>query len=270
MPAPCAVGPLPDSPPASPRAREALCAGWLLLALLGCDRADEVRAPDGSQAAPGLSQPELVLGVAAPGRVIPPRRIAAVPHRPEARPVLNGAPAHLLYDVPLPGAGQDGALEVAAFPVGEYRRHYVGGARAGFDRRFGALRAIIQAGELAEDGEIPLFPQPDADQRFRARIRWLELPGARGVAFVTHLARDASPPGEDELVWVAQLLTDDDAWLLSARQPLRVRGVPASEDPRRVAAVVDTLPAEAFTPDLDRLLAALGGLRLVTNPEREP
>lgn len=203
----------------------------------------------------------------ADGRPVPATITAPIPHDPTARPVLNGAPAHVLFDVPV-ASGE--ALQVAAFPIEEYRRHYVGGARAGFDRRFGALRDILAAGAQAVEGEIPIFPQPDADQRFRARIRWLELPGARGVAFVTHLARDASPPTADELVWVFQGLTDDGAWLLSVVRPLEVRGLPASEDPRRVAATVDTLPVEAFTPDPEALLGALAGLRLVTNPEREP
>lgn len=204
------------------------------------------------------------IGVQLRGEVLP-----ATPHDPAARPVLNGAPAHLVFEVPVASDTGGRALQVAAFPVGEYRRHYLGGARAGFDRRFGVLRDILAAGTQAVEGEIPIFPQPDADQRFRARVAWVRFGGGRGVAFVTHLTRDASPPQADELTWVFQGLSDDGAWLVSALQPLVVEGLPASEDPRRVAAAVEALPAEAFTPALDLMRRTVESLRLTATPVPE-
>lgn len=190
--------------------------------------------------------------------------IPAQPHDPEQRPVLNGAPAHLrlaLGDTVLPTAVNYRDRQVLVYPLAEYRSHFIGGARAGFDRRIGALRAVIGDTAAQIDGEIPVFPQVDADQRFRARVRWIDFDGGRGVAFVTQYSKDASPPGSDDLAWVFQGLTDDGSWLVAIFHPIAASGVPASEDARRVAAVLDALPASAFRPDLDLLERVAASVR---------
>lgn len=199
----------------------------------------------------GLTVQLTGLGVASAGAIELP-----VPYDPERRPVLNGLPAHLRYSL--------GDGELLVLPVEAYRAHFIGGARAAFERRFGALRAIIAAGAPAADGEIPVLPQPDAHQRFRSRVEWITFAGGRGVAFVTHFSDDASPPASDALTWVFLGLSDDGTWLVSARHPLRVDGVPASEDARRVARALDGLPAEAFVPDLTRLARAMAALQFTS------
>lgn len=189
--------------------------------------------------------------------------IPAQPHDAGQRPVLNGAPAHLVGvfgDDPLPAAVRYRDRQVRVYPLAEYRSHFIGGARAGFDRRIGALRAVIRDSTAQIEGEIPVFPQVDADQRFRARVRWIDFDGGRGVAFVTQYSKDASPPGPDDLAWVFQGLTDDNAWLVALFYPMTVTGVPASEDARRVAAALDALPDSVFDPDprlLDGLAASI-------------
>lgn len=195
--------------------------------------------------------------------------VPAQPHDAEQLPVLNGAPAHLVAvfgDDPLPTVARYRDRQVRVYPLPEYRTHYIGGARAGFDRRFDALRRIIQAGRLEVDGEIPVFPQVDADQRFRARVRWIAFDGGLGVAFVTQYSKDASPPGPDDLAWVFQGLTDDNAWLVAILHPISARGVPASEDARRVAAALDTLPVSAFEPDPRLLESLAAGIRFTVIP----
>lgn len=191
----------------------------------------------------------LEAGLGGAARLMPP-----VPHDPRARPVLNGLPAHL--EVPV------GEHTLLVLPVEAYRTHFVGGARAAFERRFGALRDIILAGGQEVDGEIPVLPAPLEVQRFRARRQWITFAGGRGVGFVTQFSDDASPPGPDSFEWVFLGLSDDGRWLVSLRSPMRVLGVPASEDPRRVAAAVDTLPAGRFTPDPNLLEHIIRGLRL--------
>lgn len=190
----------------------------------------------------------LEAGLEGTARIMPP-----VSHDPEARPVLNGLPAHLELPV------GDGVLHI--LQVESYRTHFVGGARAAFERRFGALRDIILAGSQPVDGEIPVLPAPLEAQRFRARRQWLTFEGGNGVAFVTQFSDDASPPEPDSFEWVFLGLSDDGRWLVSLRSPMRVQGVPASEDPRRVAAAVDTLSAGRFTPDPHLLERTIRGLR---------
>jgi hypothetical protein len=195
--------------------------------------------------------------------------VPAQPHDAEQLPVLNGAPAHLMAvfgDDPLPTAVRYRDRQVLVYPLAEYRSHFIGGARAGFDRRIGALRAVIRDTTAQIEGEIPVFPQVDADQRFRARVRRIVFDGGLGIAFVTQYSKDASPPGPDDLAWVFQGLTDDDAWLVAIFHPIRASGVPASEDPRRVAAALDALPASAFDP-VPRLLESLAAsIRFIAIP----
>lgn len=181
------------------------------------------------------------------GEIVPASR-----HDPEQLPVLNGAPAHLRFaldEAVLPAAVTYRDRQVLVYSLAEYRSHFLGGARAGFDRRIGALRAIIRDSAARFEGEIPVFPQVDADQRFRARVRWIDFDGGRGIAFVTQYSKDASPPGPDDLAWVFQALTDDNAWLVAVFHPINATDVPASEDPRRVAGALDTLSPAAFHPD---------------------
>ena len=192
-----------------------------------------------------------ILGTALRVEVVPAR-----PHDAEQRPVLNGAPAHLRFtfgDTVLPATMSYRDPQVLVYPLAEYRAHFIGGARAGFDRRLGALRAVIRDTTAQIAGEIPAFPQVDADQRFRARVRWIDFDDGRGIAFVTQYSKDASPPGPDDLAWVFQGLTADDAWLVVIFHPIMATGVPTSEDPRRVATALDALPAAAFQPGLDLL-----------------
>jgi hypothetical protein len=198
--------------------------------------------------------------------------VPAQPHDADLRPVLNGAPAHLVAvfgDDPLPAAARYRDRQVLVYPLPEYRSHFIGGARAGFDRRIGALRAVIRDTTAQIEGEIPVFPQVDADQRFRGRVRWIEFDGGQGIAFVTQYSKDASPPGPDDLAWVFQGLTDDNAWLVAIFHPITASGVPASEDARRVAAALDTLPASAFQPDLDVLARVAESVRFSPAPPSE-
>lgn len=195
--------------------------------------------------------------------------IPAQPHDPGQRPVLNGAPAHLRVafdNLVFPATVNYRDRQVLVYPVAEYRAHFLGGARAGFDRRIGALRAIIRDTTALIEGEIPVFPQVDADQRFRSRVRWIDFDGGRGVAFVTQYSRDASPPGPDDLVWAFQGLTDDGAWLVAIFHPIAVSGVPASEDARRVAAALDALPVSAFDPDPRLLESMVASVRFAAIP----
>ncbi len=198
------------------------------------------------------------------GEIVPANR-----HDPEQLPVLNGAPAHLRFafdDLAVPVEVNYRDRQILVYPLAEYRSHFIGGARAGFDRRIGALRAIIRDTAIQADGEIPVFPQVDADQRFRARVRWIDFDGGRGVAFVTQYSKDASPPGPDDLVWAFQGLTDDGAWLVAIFHPIAVSGVPASEDARRVAAALDALPVSAFDPDPRLLESMVASVRFSAIP----
>ncbi|MFN2316041.1 MAG: hypothetical protein ABR551_09340 [Gemmatimonadales bacterium] len=202
------------------------------------------------------------------GEIVP-----ASSHDPEQLPVLNGAPAHLRFafdDAVLPAAVNYRNQQVLVYSLAEYRSHFIGGARAGFDRRIGALRAIIRDTAAPIEGEIPVFPQVDADQRFRARVRWISFDGGRGIAFVTQYSKDASPPGPDDLAWVFQGLTDDDRWLVAVFHPIHATGVPASEDPRRVAGALDTLPPDAFHPDPAVLAQMAATIRFAPDPSPNP
>lgn len=199
------------------------------------------------------------------GEIVPGSR-----HDPGQLPVLNGAPAHLRFapgDRVLPATVNYRDQQVLVYPLAAYRSHFLGGARAGFDRRIGALRAIIRDTTAQIEGEIPVFPQMAADQRFRARVRWIDFEGGKGIAFVTQYSKDASPPGPDDLAWVFQGLTDDDAWLVAIFHPMTVTGVPASEDPRRVATALDALPATAFQPGLDLLERVAASVRFSPVPQ---
>lgn len=205
-----------------------------------------------------------VIGGRLRGEIVPASR-----HDPEQLPVLNGAPAHLRFafdeEAP-PTTVSYRDRHVLVYALAEYRSHFLGGARAGFDRRLGALRAIIRDTAVRIEGEIPVFPQVDADQRFRARVQRIEFAGGRGIAFVTQYSKDASPPGPDDLAWVFQGLTHDDRWLVAIFHPIAATGVPASEDPRRVAAALDTLPVSAFEPDPRRLESVAASVRFTVIP----
>lgn len=244
--------------------------------LAGCGRAQDPPpyTPPGLEArlaellAGGFTLDASAIGDRLRGEIAPASR-----HDPEQRPVLNGAPAHLRFafdDAVLPAGVSYRDRQVLVYSLAEYRSHFLGGARAGFDRRIGALRAIIRDTAAQVVGEIPVFPQVDADQRFRARVQRIDFDGGRGIAFVTQYSKDASPPGPDDLAWVFQGLTDDDLWLVAVFHPISATGVPASEDPRRVAGALDFLPAAAFHPDPAVLAQVAATIRFVPDSSPDP
>lgn len=257
-----------------PRAFTVRVVGLIAVLVMGCGSRESPPpyTPPGLEArlaellAGGFTLDASAVGGRLRGEIVPASR-----HDPEQRPVLNGGPAHLrlgLDDAVLPASAPYRERQVLVYPLAEYRSHFLGGARAGFDRRLGALRAIIRDTAAQIVGEIPVFPQVDADQRFRARVRWIDFDGGRGIAFVTQHSKDASPPGPDDLAWVFQGLTDDDRWLVAIFHPIGATGVPASEDPRRVAGALDTLPPAAFHPDPAVLAQLAATLRFT--PDSSP
>lgn len=236
----------------------------LVLALGACSRP---AAPD--PAAVIRIRPEDVRIDAAPvartvsGQLLPPVRYVAGTAAP-----LNGQPVRLRLRFdgePLPAAVNPLQRQVLVYPLDAYRALFPAGEQVLLDERVTALRRLLaEQPEFLDAEEIPVLPEPEKAQEFRARIRYLRFDGGTGVAFITRY-----PAGADSsaapLVWTFQGVTDDGRYWISVFHPIQAPGLPERGPAYAVARHLDATHPDKFHPSPDTLAAVVRTLRV-----REP
>lgn len=124
-----------------------------------------------------------------------------------------------------------------------------------------------------EPGIIPTLPRLDSRRLFQARLQYVGVNGGAGRAarFLTMVGDEPRPVNNAELLYVVQGLFADKGVFWSFRAPVTVedpsvtrdaQGRPAGFEPfsgylATARDTLESLPADAFTPNLDLLDAAV-------------
>jgi hypothetical protein len=137
-------------------------------------------------------------------------------------------------------------------------------------------------------GDMPFLPLIDASEVLRARVRYVDFEGGKGVVFLTQFNIEDTLITNQALTYVFQGLTDDGAQYVSATFPVAAPFLPAdyteAEAERlglnqtlllgtklekryraylaQTARRLDSLPPAQFSPDLNLLDELLGSLRV--------
>jgi hypothetical protein len=236
----------------------------LALGLDACSRPE----PLDPAAAIGIGPQDVRIDAAPVARTVSGQLLPPVPHVAGAAPLLNGQPARLRLRFdgePLPAAVDPLQRQVLVYPLAAYRALFLAGEQVLLDEHVAALRRLLaEQPEFVDDEEIPVLPEPESAQAFRARIRYLRFDGGAGVAFITRYAAGAASPA-GPLVWTFQGVTDDGRYWVSAFHPVHAPGLPKTGPAYTVARHVDAMHAEDFRPSPDALAAVARTLRI-----REP
>lgn len=150
-----------------------------------------------------------------------------------------------------------------------------------------ALQQFLAQQPAAAD-EIPFLPLFNAGQQLRSQIDYLDFNGGRGVRFLTQYAQDVWPINNTDLFYTFQGITDDGQYYVSAVLPVshpllpQESAVEADADYQAFVAgydayisemtrLLDSQPADSFTPDLSDLDAmitslSIGGESVATAP----
>lgn len=137
-----------------------------------------------------------------------------------------------------------------------------------------SLRAMLTRPGETWSREIPFLPWADVSQPFRSHVRRLGFGDGAGVGFVTAYAIEPAPVTNGELEYTFQGLTSDGASYVSLSFPIRApilrdseplddwegfaRRYPEYVD--KITRALDAVPADSFTPDLERIEAMIRSL----------
>jgi hypothetical protein len=248
-------------------------AGWrravLVLALGACSRPQ----PPDPAALIGIGPGDVRIDAAPVASTVSGQLLPPVAHVAGAAPPLNGQPARLRLRFdgePLPAAVNPLQRQVIVYPLAAYRALFPAGGQVLLDERVAALRRLLaERPEFVDTEEIPVLPDPESAQAFRARIRYLRFDAGAGVAFITRYpASGAAPAGP--LTWTFQGLTDDGRYWVSAFHPVHVPGLPRTGPEYATVRHLDATRPGDFRPSLDTLAAVVGTLRVREPPPPPP
>jgi len=136
------------------------------------------------------------------------------------------------------------------------------------------LRALLRDRSISDAETITVLPPFNAAQLVHSRIAYLELPGAKGVRFLTAYATDPTPITAEDLFYTFQGVTNDGAYYISAFFPLETAALTARRADvsstegdeaanrfgdylARIAAQLEAAKDGDFTPSLDKLDAVI-------------
>lgn len=242
--------------------------GWptavLVLALGACSRTQ----PPDPAALIAIGPKDVRIDAAPVARSVSGQLLPPVAHVAGAAPSLNGQPARLRLRFdgdPLPEAVDPLQRQVIVYPLAAYRALFPAGGQVLLDERVAALRRLLsERPEFVDAEEIPVLPDAESAQVFRARIRYLRFDGGEGVAFITRYpASGASPAGP--LTWTFQGLTDDGRYWVSVFHPVHAPGLPRPGPEYTTVRHLDATRPGDFRPSTDTLAAVVRTLRV-----REP
>lgn len=241
---------------------------WIAAAVVLVPAACSHPEPPDPAALIGIGPEDVRIDAAPVARTVSGQLLPPVPHVAGAEPPLNGQPARLRLRFdgePLPAAVNPLQRQVLVYPLAAYRALFPAGEQVLLDQHIAALRRLLaERPEFVDGEEIPVLPEPEAAQAFRARIRYLRFDGGAGVAFITRYAAGAASPA-GPLVWTFQGVTDDGRYWVSVFHPVDAPGLPGTGPPYVVARHLDATHADDFRPSPDTLAAVARTLRV-----REP
>jgi hypothetical protein len=244
--------------------RGGLSKAVLVLALGACSRPQ----PPDPAALIAIGPGDVGIDAAPVARTVSGQLLPPVTHVAGAVPSLNGQPARLRLRFdgdPLSAAVNPLERQVLVYPLAAYRALFPAGGQVLLDERVAALRRLLaEQPEFVDAEEIPVLPDPESAQAFRARIRYLRFDGGEGVAFITRYPTSgASPAGP--LTWTFQGLTDDGRYWVSVFHPVHAPGLPRPGPEYTTVRHLDATLHGDFRPSPDTLAAVVGTLRV-----REP
>jgi hypothetical protein len=217
-------------------------------------------------------------------------QVEAVPFDPDVM-ISSTYPAHSQIDFvdylpeDLPEINRDFLVEpvIRVFDTADFPE-YESDEGIGYPGQLGLLLGILEGTiRRSQDTQLPYLPLVNAAQVFRSREQAVVFNGGRGLVYLTTFAQDVFPATEGRVQLTFQGITDDGSKYIAAVFPLDTSILPdeIGEDFDFDAFVasyesyltetrdaLDALPADAFAPQLDALLALIGSIE-VTAAEAE-
>jgi hypothetical protein len=241
---------------------------WMAVVLVLAPAACSRPVPPDPAAEIGIGPQDVRIDAAPVARTVSGQLLPPVRHVAGAAPALNGQPARLRLHFdgePLPASVNPLQRQVLVYPLAAYRALFPAGEQVLLDQRVVALRRLLGAQpEFLDEMEIPILPDPESVQVFRARIRYLRFDGGTGVAFITRYGAGGDAPA-GPLVWTFQGVTDDGRYWISVFHPVHASGLPTTGPAYAVARHLDAMHPDDFDPSPDTLAAMARTLRV-----REP
>jgi hypothetical protein len=279
--------PLPDAPTAAPTAAAALT-----------EAAPPEAAPDVAPTAidPASLAPQAVLPAvvkidpAGLGIPVASITVPGVDDPPGTPFVEAGLPAHvrLAFGASKPDTGRVDPRQpqILIIPLGGYLQKFgqMPELQEEVKAQVDELRALLRERSITDAETITVLPPFNAAQLVHSRISYLDLPGAKGVRFLTAYATDPTPITSEDLFYTFQGVTNDGAYYISAFFPLEsttltkaradVSTTEADEAENRfgdylvrIAGQLEAAGDADFSPSLDKLDAVIRSIEpLATAP----
>lgn len=213
-------------------------------------------------------------------------QVEAVPFDPEVM-ISSTYPAHSQIDFvdylpeDLPEINRNFFFEpvIRVFDTADFQEYEPEDGSIGYPGQLGLLLGILEGTiRRSPDTLLPYLPLVNAAQVFRSREQAVTFNGGRGLVYLTTFAQDVFPATEGTVQLTFQGITDDGSKYISAVFPLDTSILPdeIGEDfdyeafsanyeayLTETREALDALPADAFAPQLDALLALIGSIEVV-------
>jgi hypothetical protein len=166
---------------------------------------------------------------------------------------------------------------IYVFDTAEFET-YVSEDGGGYPAQVGLLRGIIDGTiRRSPETQSPYLPMINAAQIFHAREQVVRFNGGWGLVYLTTFAQDVYPVAEGTVQLTFQGITDDGSTYIAATFPLDTGyfpdEIPSDFDFEAFSAgyteyltetreALESLPADAFAPNFDALLALVGSIEV--------
>lgn len=167
---------------------------------------------------------------------------------------------------------------IRVFDTADFQEYEPEDGSIGYPGQLGLLLGILEGTiRRSPDTQLPYLPLVNAAQIFRSREQAVVFNGGRGLVYLTTFAQDVFPATEGTVQLTFQGITDDGSRYISAVFPLDTSILPdeIGEDfdyeefsanyeayLTETREALDALPADAFAPQLDALLALIGSIEV--------
>lgn len=167
---------------------------------------------------------------------------------------------------------------IRVFDTADFQEYEPEDGSIGYPGQLGLLLGILEGTiRRSPDTQLPYLPLVNAAQVFRSREQAVVFNGGRGLVYLTTFAQDVFPATEGTVQLTFQGITDDGSKYISAVFPLDTSILPdeIGEDfdyeefsanyeayLTETREALDALPADAFAPQLDALLALIGSIEV--------
>lgn len=167
---------------------------------------------------------------------------------------------------------------IRVFNTADFAKYETDDGGFSYPGQLGLLLGILEGTiRRSQDTLLPYLPLVNAAQIFRSREQTVVFHGGRGLVYLTTFAQDVYPATEGTVQLTFQGITDDGSKYISAVFPLDTSILPneMGEDfdyeafsanyeayLTETREALDALPADAFAPQLDALMALVGSIEV--------